>query len=175
MVCETWSITDKFFCHFGLFFAHLPTNNLENQNFEWMKQTHGDIIILQMCTKCTINDNHMKYGSWDTEHDGQNFLSFRTIFCPFTVLTPQKIKILKKWRKCLEILWFYKNVPKTMIICYTVPTFFILGYFFALLHPRSLPPPSPPPISLSLSLFLSLCLSACLSLSKKKKKKKIME
>ena len=25
---------------------------------------------------CTINDNHIMYGSWDMEGDGQNFLSF---------------------------------------------------------------------------------------------------
>ena len=55
----------------------------ENQNFEKMKKTSEDIIILQMCTinesynfekmkkqpgdiiilqRCTINDNHMMYG-----------------------------------------------------------------------------------------------------------------
>ena len=26
-------------------------------------------IILEMCT---INENHMRYGSWDMERDGQN-------------------------------------------------------------------------------------------------------
>ena len=39
-----------------------PLNNLENQNFDKMKKNPGDIIILD---KCTINDNHMMYGSWD--------------------------------------------------------------------------------------------------------------
>ena len=29
---------------------------------------------------CTINDNHMMYGSSDMERDGQNFLSFWAIF-----------------------------------------------------------------------------------------------
>ena len=76
---------------------------------------------------CTINDNHMMYGSWDMECDRHNFLSFGPffalyLFCPFTVpeiwwvtdvivifqfglffalfsLTAQKIKILKKWKK----------------------------------------------------------------------------
>ena len=37
----------------------------------------GDIIILYMCT---INDNHMMYGSWDMERNGHNFLSFWTLF-----------------------------------------------------------------------------------------------
>ena len=55
----------------------------------------GDIIILHMCT---INDNHMMNSSWDMEHDAQNFLSFWTIFCPLTLLTTWKIKILKIWK-----------------------------------------------------------------------------
>ena len=52
--------------------------------------------MLQMCT---INDSHMMYGSWDIECNGQNILSFWTVFCHFTSLTTQKIKILKNWRK----------------------------------------------------------------------------
>ena len=100
------------------FLPFYPPMDPENQNFEKMKKTPEDIIILQMCT---INDNHMMYGSWDMEHDGQNFLSFWTVFCPFTPLTTWKIKILKNWKKYLEISSFYTSVPKIMIICYTVP------------------------------------------------------
>ena len=55
----------------------------KNQNFEKMKKTPRDIIILQMCT---IIDNHMMYGSWDMEYKGQIFLSFWTIF--FALLHP---------------------------------------------------------------------------------------
>ena len=39
------------------------------------------------------------YGSSDMECNGENVLSFWTIFCPFNSLTAQKIKILKKWKK----------------------------------------------------------------------------
>ena len=46
-----------------------------------LKKTTGDIIILHMCTK---NDNHMMYGSWDVKCNELNFLSFWTVFCPFT-------------------------------------------------------------------------------------------
>ena len=60
MVSEIWSAMDRIFCHFLSFFALLPPNNTENQNFEKMKKTPGYIIILIMCT---INDNHMMYGS----------------------------------------------------------------------------------------------------------------
>ena len=67
--------------HFLPFF--LP-NNPENQNFRKIKKTPGDIIISQ---KCTINDNHMMYHSWEMKSNRQNFLSFFAIFCPITLIT----------------------------------------------------------------------------------------
>ena len=73
-----------------------------------LKKTPGDITISQISTR---NDNHMMYGSWDMECDRQNFLSFWNTFCPFTPLWIQKIKILKKWKKHLEILSFYTSLP----------------------------------------------------------------
>ena len=60
MVPEICRATDRIFSHFGPFFALLPPNNPENPNFEKMKKTPGDIIILH---KCTTNDNHMMYDS----------------------------------------------------------------------------------------------------------------
>ena len=53
---------------------------------------------------CTINDNHMMYGTSDMECKGHNFLTFWTFFCPFTQLWTQKIKILKKVEKNPEDL-----------------------------------------------------------------------
>ena len=49
----------------------------------------------------------------------QNFLSFWTIFWPFTIppplpLTTWKIKMLKKWKKHLEISPFTKNYGQVM-------------------------------------------------------------
>ena len=38
MVPQIWSTMDIIFCHFELFFAHLPPNNPKNQNFEKMKK-----------------------------------------------------------------------------------------------------------------------------------------
>ena len=77
-----------------------------------LKKTPGDIVILHINyhkLQCTINYNLLMYGSWDMEHNRQNFLSFWTVFCPFTPLWTQKIKILKKWKKYLKILSFYKH------------------------------------------------------------------
>ena len=70
---------------------------------------------------CTKNYDQMMYGSWDMVCDRCNYFSFWSIFCPFTPLTAQKIKILKKWQKYLEILSFYIHVPKITIRWCTVP------------------------------------------------------
>ena len=96
-VPEIWSATDIIFCHSGLFFCPfttlptlLPPMDLRNQNPEKMKKTPKDIIILQMCT---INESHwcMVPEIWSATD--RIFLSFCTIFCPFTHLRTRKIKI----------------------------------------------------------------------------------
>ena len=65
-------------------------------------------------------------------------------FGPFTLLTVQKMKLSWKWKNRLDILSFYRIVPKIMIICFTVPeiwcvtdviVLFHFGLFFALLSP----------------------------------------
>ena len=63
----------NFFVILDHFLHFYSPNNLKNQNFEKMKQPPGDIMTLHMCT---INDNHMMYGSWDIEQN-------RRIFCHF--------------------------------------------------------------------------------------------
>ena len=47
--------------------------NLKNHNFEKIKQTARDYIILHMCNR---NENHVMYDSWDLEHDRVNYLLF---------------------------------------------------------------------------------------------------
>ena len=87
---------DNFLSFWVIFCPSTP----ENQNFEKLKKTTWDVIILHMST---INDNHMMYGSWNMECKTLNLLSVWIIFCPFTPLTIQKITILKK-KKDMEIL-----------------------------------------------------------------------
>ena len=98
----------EFFVILGCFLPFYPPMVPRNQNFEKMKKIPKDIIISQMCT---INDSHVRYGSRDMECNRQNILSFRTISCLFTPVTTPKIKILKKWKKSLQILSFYTGVP----------------------------------------------------------------
>ena len=118
-VPEIWHLTDVIVIfHFGLFFVLLPPNSPKNKNFKQMREITGGIIILHNCTK---NHDHLLYCSWDMVCDSCNcYFSFWAIFCSFTPLTSQNMKILKQWQKNLEITSFYKSVPKIMIICYTV-------------------------------------------------------
>ena len=97
-------MTDRKFQNFGPFFC--PFSPLTNWKIKilTLKKTHGDIIILHICT---INDNNMMYGSWDMEYDGQDFFVILDHFLHFYPLITKKIKILKKWRKtagCIIIL-----------------------------------------------------------------------
>ena len=68
------------------------------------KKSPGDIILLHMCT---INQDHMMYGSWDMKFNrqiffvilGKFFLSSWAIFCPFVLFIFENIKNEKKpWR-----------------------------------------------------------------------------
>ena len=93
-VPEIWLMTDVIVMfHFGLFFALLLlTAHTKNENLKKMKKAAGDIIILHKCTK---NHDHMLYCSWDMACERYNYFLFWAIFCPFTPLTSQKMKILK--------------------------------------------------------------------------------
>ena len=112
-----WQSYDAWFLRYGMqqteYFIILdcfsPFYPLTTQKIKILKKWKKRLEILSFYT-FNINDNHMMYGSWDIECDRHNFLSFWTIFCPFTPLTTQKIKILKIWKKHLKILSFYTSV-----------------------------------------------------------------
>ena len=85
MAPEIWRATESIVI-LSHFLPLYYTDNLKNQNFEKMKKTPWDIIILHMYT---INENHMMYGSWNMECNRQNFYSFWNIFCPFAPNNPE--------------------------------------------------------------------------------------
>ena len=95
MIYASWNtMSDRQkFLSFWAIFCLFSTLTIQKIEILKLKKASGDVIVLHMCT---INDNHMIYGSWDMEHDKQNFLSFWTVFCPFTPQWTQKTKILKK-------------------------------------------------------------------------------
>ena len=83
MMYASWDLVGdrRNFLRFWTVFC--PFNPLTTQKIKilkkWIKKP-GDIIILRICT---INDNHMMYGSWDMERQTNRFLSFWTVFYPF--------------------------------------------------------------------------------------------
>ena len=96
MMYVSWDIEcnrQKFLTFWTVFSPFIPPKNQKNQNFEKMTKKPWDIIILHMC------NNHMIYGSWDIKHNGHNFLSFWTFFCPFAPLTTPKNENFEKMKK----------------------------------------------------------------------------
>ena len=90
--------------HFLAFFHPSPPNDPKNYNFEKKKKC---LEILSFYTyMCTINEDHMLYASWNIRCDRQKFWSFWNIFCPFSLFTTWKIKVLslKKMSKNIIIL-----------------------------------------------------------------------
>ena len=104
----------------GNFLTFYSLNSPKNKNFKKEKEEKrpGDIIL----HKRTKTHAHVLYCSWDMVCHGSNcsFL-FWTIFCPFTPITAQKMKISQKWKLRLEISPFYTSVPKIMIRWCRVP------------------------------------------------------
>ena len=126
----------NFFVILDHFLHFYPPNNLNNQNFKKLKKPASDIIALRMCT---INENYKMFDSYGACY-GQNYLSFWTVFCPFTPNNSknQKFEIMKK--RPGDIIILRKCTIKTIIWCMvseiwsvTDRIFCYFGLFFALL------------------------------------------
>ena len=95
MAPEIWNVTE-FFVILGHFLPFYPTNNPKNQNFEKMKKTPGDIIILHTCIK-----NHDQcYTIPEIWH--MTDVIYISYFGPFSAILPPKSpkkQNFKKWKK----------------------------------------------------------------------------
>ena len=140
MLPEIKSATDIIFCHFGPNFALLP--------HYWPQKLKFAKNVQKASRYYLFTHVYHKWKSCDVwflrcQVQQTEFFVILGHFLPFyfTPLTIQKIKILKKWKKLLEISWFYTSVSKIMIISYTIPEIwrmtdvivnFHFGIFFAL-------------------------------------------
>ena len=107
-------MTDRLFCHFGPYFAFLLPWRLRKSKF-W-KNTWRSYHFTHVYLKLQSYDVwFLSYGVWRTD--------FFCHFGPFFVLLPttRKMKILKKWKKCMEISSFYTSLPWITIIWCMVP------------------------------------------------------
>ena len=96
---------------------------------------HLVIIILHLCTK----NLDKIYNSWDIEHDRLKLviIGHSLPFYPSPLLKTWKIRILKKWKKLLEISSFYMLTKNHNHMRYgswdtewDTEYFVILGQFF---------------------------------------------
>ena len=94
MVPEIRSMADTIFCHSGLFFPLLSPYGPRKLQLKRKWKKH-----LRYHHFTNINDSHMMYGSSDMVCNGQNFLSFWTIFCPFTPPNNPKNQNFENMRK----------------------------------------------------------------------------
>ena len=93
----------EFFVISDHFLNLYPTKNLENQNFEKLKK-----IPWRYYDFTNVYHKWQPYDIWFLRY-GVELAEFFVIldnFYSFASLTTLKIKILKKWKKCLKILSF---------------------------------------------------------------------
>ena len=106
-----WQTTFLSFWAIFCFSTLLMTQKIKTWEKKKKKKTPEDIILYVYHKWRSYDVWFLKYKVWWTE-----FSTVLAIFCPFTPLTTQKVKILKKWKKHLEILSFHNCVPQMTIM-----------------------------------------------------------
>ena len=113
------------------FFTPLLTPQINKLKFGKTVKKHLDILSFYRCVPLIKIIWCMVPEIWSSTD--RIFLSSWVFFCPFTppnTLKNENIKNEKKQKnkKTLEISSFYTSLPKIMIICYTVPEIWHVGY-----------------------------------------------
>ena len=82
MMYDSWDMERHKQNLFSFWTIFCPFTPLTPRKSKFCKNTKTplDIIILH---KCTIHENHMMHGSWDTKHGKHNFLLWLGHFLPF--------------------------------------------------------------------------------------------
>ena len=96
MLTQIWSATYIIFCHFRPIFALLPHCWPQKLKLWKNVKKYDDIILLHMCT---INPDHMMYGSWDMKCNRQNFFAILGNFLPFYTPNSPKNENFKTIKK----------------------------------------------------------------------------
>ena len=113
--------SETIFLSFWAIFCSLTL--LTTQRIKILKKWTKSPRYIIIWYKCTINDNHMIYGSWNINCIKQIFFVILGHFLPFYPpnSSAQKMKISNKWKIWMEMSSFFTRVTKIMIICYVVP------------------------------------------------------
>ena len=96
MVAEIWSTANRSFCHFEPFCPFIP---LTTWKIKTLKKGNKNLEI-SFFYKCTVNENHRIYGSWDMKRGRLNFFVILGHFFPFypTNSKNQNLEKMKKTR-----------------------------------------------------------------------------
>ena len=103
MAPEIWSTTDRIFCPFGLFFVPFSPYGSRKSKF-WKNEKNAWRYYHFGHVHHTWNP--IIYGFWDMECDGQNFLSFQTLFLPSYPPKNLKNQTFEKMKKHVELSYF---------------------------------------------------------------------
>ena len=136
MVSEIWGAADRILCHFGQFFALLPSDDkiLEKWKNTWRYYHFTHVYH----TWQSYDVWFLRYGAWRTIF----FVILDRFLLFYPPNNPKNKTFEKVKKKNLAMSSFYTNVPKIMIICYTIPEIqcmtdviliFYFGLFFTLL------------------------------------------
>ena len=126
------------FCHFRKFFAFLPHYWPQKLKFgKNIKKIPEHIILLHMCT---INQDHMMYGSWDMKFNRQNFFVILSRFLPFYSPNMLKNENIKNEKNPLRYHYFTQVYQKSwsyaiVFLRYGVWWMELFGLFYDLLPP----------------------------------------
>ena len=127
-----------------IFYPFSPSTTWKS-NILTLKKAPEDIAISHICT---INDNHMMYGSWDMEHNRHNFLSF-CLFFALLPLPPPMDQENQNFEKMKKNSWRYYHFTKAYhkwqsyavrFLRYGVQQtefFVILGHFLPFYPPKN--------------------------------------
>ena len=113
MVCDRCNCYFSFwaiFCHFSSLPAPPPLNCPKNQNFEKIKKSTGDIIILHMCTKLMIRWCMLPeiWCATDGQTDGRTDRQTKKV--AYRGGYPHLKMIMKNKTKFTQN-WFYQIIP----------------------------------------------------------------
>ena len=111
MVPEMWSVIDRIFCHYGPFFPLLPTyGRRKSKSWKKEKSTWRYYHFTYVYHKWHSYDIwFFRYGVQQTNF----FCHFGPFFCPLTLLTTWKIKILKNWKNPWRYHYFTQVYQKS--------------------------------------------------------------
>ena len=121
LYCSRHTARDTCNCYFSFWALFCPFTPITDRKTKISGKIKKNNWKYHHFTHVYKNHDHMLYCSWNMARDTCSYFSFWAIFCPFTHLTTQKIKISKIWKNHPEVSSFYKCVPKIMIRWCTVP------------------------------------------------------